>query len=335
MATENQDAGTASDSGSMTETETPKYSGLYDVVDPGYSGPQADSEDDDISFIRNENKKKPSETSGDASNAEGKASRSDAEETAETPSGEGSTEDDFSDELLDRAVALGYELDDIREFTDAKALERELSRVEKLQQKLQSRKQATDSETPPEQETPEEEQEPNWQQMIDEGHSEDTVKILKANYQRAAKAEAALKQLQQAENLRAAEVASNRFDDALNALPDEYEGVLGKGRLAELQKSNPAVVENRKRVYQKMVILQAGYKASGQKVPSESELIEEAVNASFSKQAIENARKSVRTQLKKAGSQALSRPRSGTDKSIPGPERAMQKEDAFWRRFDE
>lgn len=334
MATENQDAGTTSDSGSTTETETQKFSGLYDVVDPGYSGPQADS-DDDISFIRNENKKKPSETSGDASDTEGKASRSDAEETAETPSDEGSTEDDFSDELLDRAVALGYELDDIREFTDAKALERELSRVEKLQQKLQSRKQATDSETPPEQETPEEEQEPNWQQMIEEGHSEDTVKILKANYQRAAKAEAALKQLQQAENLRAAEVASNRFDDALNELPDMYEGILGKGRLAELQKSNPAVVENRKKVYQKMVILQAGYEASGQKVPSESELIEEAVNASFSKQAIENARKSVRTQLKKAGSQALSRPRSGTDKSIPGPERALQKEDAFWKRFDE
>lgn len=333
MATENQDAGTASDSASTTETETPKYAGLYDVVDPGYSGPQADSDDDDISFIRNQNKKKPSETSGDASGTEGKASRSDAEETAETPSDEGST-DDFSDELLDRAVALGYELDDIREFTDAKALERELSRVEKLQQKLQGRKQATESETPSEAETTEEETEPNWQQMIDEGHSEDTVKILKANYQRAAKAEAALKQLQQAENIRAAEVASNRFDDALNALPDEYEGVLGKGRLADLQKSNPTVVENRKKVYQKMVVLQAGYKASGQKVPSESELIEEAVNASFSKQAIENARKSVRTQLKKAGSQALSRPRSGNDKSIPGPERALQKEDAFWKRFD-
>lgn len=327
-----------------TTTEASKnLSSMYAVTDPGMSS--ATIADDVLENLRNENRKrKPSETSSDdASEPEGKTPTRRTEGKAETPSDDyESTEsdNDFSDELLDRAAALGYELDDLRGFKSSNALEKELARVEKIQKRLQARKPADSAKPDRADEDPDDtdddDVEPDWDEMIREGYSEEVVKQNKRNWKLGSEAKELRKQvekLQQAEKLRMAEEHTNRFDDALNELPDEYEEFLGKGRLAELKKTNPESVKNREQVFTQVQVLRNGYKSSGMDVPSEKKLIEQAVKSLFADQVNTNARKQVRNELKKTGSQGLSRPRSGTDRDIPGDQRAREKEAAFRKKF--
>ncbi len=325
-----------------TTTEASKnLSSMYAVTDPGMSS--ATIADDVLENLRNENRKrKPSETSSDdASEPEGRTPTRRTEGKAEKPSEDSeSTEsdDDFSDELLDRAAALGYELDDLRSFKSSDALEKELKRVENIQKRLQARKPAEPDKAKDEDpdDTDDDDVEPDWDEMIREGYSEEVVKQNKRNWKLGSEAKELRKQvekLQQAEKLRMVEEHTNRFDDALNELPDEYEEFLGKGRWAELKKTNPDSVKNREQVFTQVQILRNGYKASGMDVPPEKKLIEQAVKALFADQVNTNARKQVRNELKKTGSQGLSRPRSGTDRDIPGDQRAREKEAAFRKKF--
>lgn len=314
-----------------TQDSTPvketKPSSAYSVTDPGYE--TMEPVEDELAALKAENtKSKPSETSDDASDTESETD-SDTEETAETPA-EGSAEslEDISDELLDRAIAVGYDLEDIRDFKDAKSFEKELARVERLQQRLQSKKAGTE-EPAPKTEPESEQKEPDWDQLIEDGHDPDIIALQKSSWQRAAAAEAEVRLLRQAEQLRMAEARSDRFDEALNGLGDEYEPILGKGVRKTLSKD---AVANRQKVFTKMDVLRRGYELSGEPVPSEPELIQEAVQASFYKQAQEIARNSIKKQIKNAGSQALSRPRSGSAKDLPGPERALRKEQEFWKQ---
>ena len=331
MTLETEGNSSQTDSTTTAAETTPEVSTTgYAAVDPGFSFHEAVEKE--IAAIKSKNEK-PSETSDDASDIDGEEeveTEGDAEETTETASGDDSVDDDISDELLDRAAALGYELDDIREFQDAKALEREISRVEKLQQRMQSRKPADESVTKPA-ETEPEDSEPDWEQMIEAGHDEDTVKILKRNWQRGEQATQALKQLQQAEQQRAMIAETQRFDDMLNGLPEQYESILGKGRRDDLLKSSPEVAKNRETVYVKMAVLRNAYQLSGQKVPSENDLLQEAVHASFHKQIQDFARKEIKHKIRKAGSQALSRPRSGSDRNVPNADKARMIEAAFWK----
>lgn len=317
------------DSASEASSET-KSTSEYSVTDPGYE--TLEPVEDELAALKAENtKKKPSATADDASETEGDTD-GETEEEAHKPTDDGASAQaadfDISDELLDRAVAVGYELDDIRDFKDAKAFEKELARVERLQQRLNGRKGelAGDSEPPSE-----ESKEPDWEQMIQDGHDPDLIAIQKSNWQRATAAEAMVKQLQQAEQQRAATAQSDRFDDVLNGLGDEYEPILGKGRRGDLMKSSPEAATNRQKVFTMMTLLKDGYQKSGQPVPSDSDLIQQAVHAQFFKQSQEIARNSIKRQIKNAGSQALSRPRSGSSRELPGPERALQKEREFWK----
>lgn len=313
---------------SSPATETKPSTG-YSVTDPGYE--TIEPVENELAALKAENTKpKPSETSDDASDTE-----REAEGTAKTPAGDegrsaqaADSLDDISDELLDRAVAVGYDLEDIRDFKDAKALEKELTRVEKLQQRLQSKKAV--AETVPEVE-PEEQKEPDWDQLIEAGHDPDIIALQKSSWQRAAAAEAEVRQLRQVEQARAAAAQCDRFDDILNNLGEAYEPIIGKGRREMLAKSAPDAVANRQKVFTKMSALKRSYELSGEKVPAEEELIQEAFQASFYKQIQEIARRGIKTQIKNAGSQALSRPRSGSAKELPGPERALQKEAEFWK----
>jgi hypothetical protein len=320
-------ASTTEATSEATPSQETKPSTGYSATDPG-SELNEPVEDELAALIAENTKVKPSATADDASETETDGD-GETEETAETSAGDESA-DDISDELLDRAIAVGYELDDIREFKDAKALEKELSRVEKLRDRLQGKKAGTETatETEPEPES----KEPDWNQLIEDGHDPDIIALQKSNWQRATAAEAMVKQLQQVEQTRAQQAVIDRFDDALNDMGKEYESILGKGRAAELMKSSPEAARNRSKVFTTMTILRNGYQQSGQPVPPEAELIQQAFQASFHSQLKEIARKSIKNQIKNAGSQALSRPRSGSAKELPGPERALVKEREFWKQ---
>ncbi len=304
----------------------------YSVTDPGYE--TIEPVEDELAALKAENTKaKPSETSGDvakASKAKGKA------EESETPAGDDASDsqsadpfDDISDELLDRAIAVGYELDDIRDLKDAKAFEREVARAERLKSRIEGKKQTGNESADDPEQTPES-KEPDWGKMIEDGHDPDIIALQKRNWHRAAAAEAKVRQLEQIEQQRAAQAVIDRFDEVLNGL-DEYSAILGKGRRDELTKSSPEAVKNRAKVFETMTILKNGYLQNGRSVPSEAELIEQAVHAAFYKQTQEIARNSIKRQIKNAGSQALSRPRSGSSKELSGEQRALQKEQEFWR----
>ncbi len=336
MTLETEGSSTGSEAASATEATETKTTTGYSVTDPGYDS--VEPADDDLAALIAENTKKPSETSGEASDTDSDAEElADGEESTGTESTTPADDDgaeapaadiDISDELLDRAVAVGYELEDIRSFKDAKAFEKELVRVERLQQRLQGRKAEPASAAEP---ASEESPEPNWDQMIEDGHDPDVIALQKSSWQRAAAAEAMVKQLQQVEQQRAAQAVIDRFDDALNSLGKEYEPIIGKGRAAELIKSSPEIAENRSKVFSTMAILRNGYEQNGQPVPPESELIQQAFQATFHKQLQEIARRSIKNQIKNAGSQALSRPRSGSSKELAGPDRALAKEREFWK----
>lgn len=314
----------------QTETET-EGSG-YSVTDPGYETIDEttdESREEILANLRAENTTgKPSKTlddaGGDKDDTEGSDETSTETGDAETTS---ESDDDFgiSDELLDRAIDLGYTLEEMRQFNDAKALEKEINRVEKIRTRFEQKKAA--SVAPPETE----EEEPDWNKLIEMGHDEDIIKLSKMNYERMKQAESLVKQLANNEHQRQSIEQANRFDDALSGMED-FQTLFGKGRRDSLGK---AELKNRQAVFTKMVMLRNGYEQAGLKVPDEADLIQEAVQASFYKHAQQAARSGLKRQIKQAASQSLSRPNASGKTKLTGEQRALEKERRFWREHRE
>ena len=306
-------------SNESSAVESNDSSNGYSKTDPGY-----DAFDDS-----DENTETPSETSDDASDSNA------TEEKVETPAVDEAAEPEtISDELLDKAYELGYTVEDLKKFSDVKSLEKEITLTARLQerwQKTQNEKSAADK--PPEPEiVPADEEEPNWDELVEQGHDPDMVALQKRSWDRAARAEAQVRQLSQNEATRAFEAQCDRFDVALNNIGDEFKDVFGTGKQGELAEHSPEQAKNRVNVFQKMNMLRHGYLTAGQRVPPEADLIQEAVHASFHKHAQTAARKRLTGDIKKAGSQALSRPNSGGAQSLNGPPRALQLEQEFWKQ---
>jgi hypothetical protein len=318
--------GSAEVSESVAADSTPAPSeskSEYSVTDPGYgSGDAGDGPTLEDLIAENKTENTPSSTEDDASEADG-----DTEETGETPADESATPDGFSDELLDRATELGYTLDEIKGFRSEKSLQKEITRVETLQKRLQER-QAKPEPAPIEEATPE----PDWAALVEEGHDPATIDLLKANHQRTVAAEALVRQMYQAEQSRALTAQSERFDDTLNKM-EGFGKILGSGRKGDLTKASPEHVANRQKVFTTMQILKRGFEEAGVKVPSEEKLIKAAAMASFPDHTEQIARTQLKSDIKKAGSQALSRPNSAGAKPLSGAPAAAAKEDAFWKKF--
>ena len=320
MALESEDSSSAEVSESVSSSESSSESkGEYSVTDPGYDSGGSESSND-IDDLKSENT--PSGKTGDASgNTEEKTDKSSNE----------SADNDFSDELLDRATNLGYSLDDIKGFRSENSLEKDILRSERLHQRLSERQGRQQfNEQPVEQYAPPQEPQPDWAEMIEAGHDPDVIGLQQQMWQRAANAEAMVRHVYQVDQERAWSAQCERFDASINQL-EEYQSILGSGRRGELQKNSPDLASNRDKVFEKMIVLRNGYQQSGREMPSESDLIQEAVQASFYKHAQETARKKLTGQIKKAGSQALSRPHSSGPKGLSGQSLAMAKEQAFWK----
>ncbi len=296
----------------------------YSVTDPGYYD---DSE--------TETTETPSETLDDASGEEA------AEETVETPAVE-SADFEVSDELLDKAFELGYTEEDLKKFDDVKALEKDVNRTAKLRERW-VKHQAGKVPPPETAETTEtvnadELQEPNWEELIEQGHDPDIIAVQKRNWEgmksvleRSKRAEELANQVIKTEQRRAFEAQCNRFDETLDNIGDEFATIFGKGKHAELLETSPEQAANRQKVFSKMNMLRHGYLTAGERVPPEAELIQEAVHASFFKHTQQTARAKLKNDIKKAGYQALSRPNSGGAKALSGPSLALQLEQEFWK----
>lgn len=347
------DSGSAEVSGSVSgesaaesseSSSSSKSNSGYSVTDPGYDSGLSGSDDEgsDLESLIAENKskaekpakaekptKQPSEKSDDASDAENEG---ETEEEAETESpAEAATPNGISDELLDRAVELGYTIAEIKGFRSEKSLEKEVARVEQLQKRMQAR-QAGKTPANDESKAEDSEPEPNWEEMVEAGHDPDIVAMQKKMWERATKAEALVKQVYQSEQDRAWTAQCERFDDSLNKLGEEYKTILGSGRRGELLKTSPEQAANRATVFEKMLVLKNGYAQAGKKIPSDDDLIQEAVQASFWKQTHTIARDQLKREIKKIGSQALSRPHSSGNRPLTGQALATAKEAEFWKK---
>lgn len=315
--------------GSQSTDSTTESTGAYSVVDPGVTieslFPSETETTDTLDAT-------PSETSDDASegdntDTEGQVSN----ETLADESVESVDDDGLSDELIDRAFELGYTVDDLKDIKDAKALEKEISRVERLNARLKAKPSEPDGQTPPDK--PDEDdadKEPDWEAMVEEGHDPQVIALNKRMWQRAQKAEAKANQLLQAEQTRVMEAQAMRFDAALNSMED-FSELLGTGTKAELDKASPTQAQNRQKVFTKMNVLRMAYQAANLPVPSEAELIEEAVHASFYKHAQKQARETLKKDIRKGGSQSLTRARTTKTTELTGPDKALEIE-RQWRK---
>lgn len=299
--------------------ETTNSGSGYSVVDPGYEGEGfGDTESND-----------PPETSGDASGEET------AEETVVTPTVEAAEPQEISDELLDKALELGYTEDDLRGFSDVASLEKEISRAAKLHERWQQRQAVNTPATEPPAAKPdvvidEEKPEPDWENLIELGHDPDIVALNKESWNEARQAKAMLRELVKKDQQRSFEAQCQRFDDTLNNIGDEFKPLFGTGSQSELLASSKEQAANRQAVFDKMNMLRHGYLTAGQRVPPEADLIQEAVHASFYKHSQQTARTKLMGDIKKASSQSLSRPNSGGAKPLSGQSLALQKEQQYW-----
>ncbi len=324
------ETGTAPASETVSETVSSETAAVetndsgtgYSATDPGYEAFEDSDEE-------SSNTEQPSETSDEASGTT-------TEETVKTPAVETVDSETISDELLDKAFELGYSIDDLKKFDDVKSLEREITRVAKFQErfKVHEAGKVPVTEQPPEADLPvdDENTPPDWEELIEQGHDPDMVALQKKNWERAERAEAQVRQLTQIERQRAFEAQCERFDATLNNIGDEFKDVFGTGNRGELLTKSPEQAQNRQQVFDKMNMLRHGYLTAGKRVPEESELIQEAVHASFYKHAQTTAREKLKGDIKKSGSQALSRPNSGGATPLNGPSKALQMEQEYWKR---
>lgn len=312
----------------------------YSAVDPGYTPDESDEEPaDELAALKAENAASKETPAGDEPADAGSDAEESSDAKAESTNESAGSEDDFSEALLDRAVALGYTVADIKSFRSEKSLEKEISRVERLQQRMASR-QAPATEQQQEAAETQAASEPDWQKMLDEGYDPQMVAFQQQSWQRAVaaeqramQAESAVQQLHHIEQQRAFDAQVQRFDSTLANLGEEYESLFGKGSMAEVKKASPEAAQKRVEVFQKFQQLKNAYLMNKQPLPPEQELIEEAVHARFWKQTKSLARKELTNDIKKAGSQALSRPRSTGRQSLSGAPAALAKEQDFWKKF--
>lgn len=333
---EAEGAGEGAAAGGSPSSDTGGYesTGDYGKTDPGYAADEIETSPvDELAALKAENEPNKETPSDEKSDDAGVAEEGASEEKS---SGESADAEGFSDALLDRAAVLGYTFDDIKTFRSEKSLAKEIDRVERLQQRMSSRQVPAPAEAAP---VAEEIPEPNWQQMIDEGYDPVMVQYQQHSWQRAVaaeqramQAEAGIQQLMQRDNQRDFDAVIQRFDATISDL-EQYESLFGKGSMADVKKATPELSVNRRKVFDKYHQLKNTYQMARQPVPPEKELIEEAVHAAFWKQTTTLARKELTNDIKKAGSQALSRPRSTGAKQLSGATAAMAKEQDFWKKY--
>lgn len=311
----------STDSAATTESTS-----IYSVVDPGATIESLFPSETETTDTTDET---PSETLDDAS--EGDTTETEEQVSTETLADESvdSVDDDgLSDELIDRAFALGYTVDDLKEVKDAKALEREIGRVERLNARLKAK--PSDSEQTPPENGDDADKEPDWEAMVEQGHDPDVIALNRRMWQRAQQAEAKANQLLQAEQNRVLEAQSLRFDAALNSMED-FSELFGSGTKAELDKASPTQAQNRQKVFTEMNMLRMAYQAANIPIPPEAELIEKAVYSAFYKQIQKTARETLKKDIRKNSSQSLTRARTTKTTELTGPDKALEIE-RNWRK---
>lgn len=318
------------------------YSGIYDLVDPGvefHEEPKVEPAAPSDEKKSDEDKTATETVAKDSVQEAGKSSAKD-EEAA----------DDISDNLIDRAAKLGYTFEDIKDFRSNTSLQRELDRVERMKARFPAvnaePKQKTEAAESPivlEFTKQIEEQKALIEQMKTDEYdpkiiqmAENQLRIMQGQHERQieldrrnAEQEERLEQQQAEMQQRALERETATFESELAGLGKEYEALFGTGP-GEKMDRNSQEFANRQKVWQQAQVTIAGLQALGLPVPPKSELYQQAVNAKFGSHVSQLARQKLKSDIKEASSQALTRNRPAGSQSQRGINKA---EEAFENYF--
>jgi hypothetical protein len=223
--------------------------------------------------------------------------------------------------------------DDVKHFRKNETLEKELDRVEKIQKRWAERQPKPEGEKEPKK-VAAQVAEPDYDKMVADGFDPEAVAAIKAGNDRAKLLEAKLGELtehyEQDRLQRAIDARQSRFETILEALEPDYPEMFGKGEGAKL--NNKEQFQNRAEVWETYNALETGYHNSGMKIPSADVLIRKAAAAAFSERTKQQARTKLKADIKKAGSQTLTRSKGSSGAAAPDGRQAVVDDTAEFLR---
>lgn len=297
----------------------------YSVVDPGMTSV---STSDDSADVLADLKAQNSGGGNGNANTSADTSKTGGDDNTVVSKATDDNADFYDDDLIDRALDAGLTAEDLREATSANHVRNMISLAERM--RARSANGNNGGKTQPATTTQSEIKEPDWQQMLDDGHDPQIITVQKSVWQQALAARSAAEALQKAESDRAFARQCEQFDNELDGM-NGYEAVLGKGRIDTLRTSNPQQAAARQKVYTQMEVLRAGLAAMNQPPLDEQQLIRAAVAATFPTHAASNARQTLKRDISTTARQAVPQPTGGARRPLTGAQAAADKEEQFWK----
>jgi hypothetical protein len=209
----------------------------------------------------------------------------------------------ISDQLLARAVNIGFSLADARTAESEESLERIVSSLEDAQAAITEADTTTESEDPfadlpkldPEVYEPEVIK--SFEQLKD---------VIKQQAEKLQDIEGRQEQQAQAtQEARAAEV-EQWFDGRVSALGEDFVEALGSGSFSSLDHASPQYAK-RSAIADQVGVLLAGYQAQGMQPPSDNELFDAAVRLVLPGEHQKISERKLESNLKKRAGQHLNR----------------------------
>jgi len=122
------------------------------------------------------------------------------------------------------------------------------------------------------------------------------------------------------------------LDRQIERLGDEYKDIFGKGTIDDLEEDTPEY-KNRAAIDTEMLVLLAGYRQTGQKVPSRTKLFSMALNNKFGDKTKQAAVTETKEKLEKRAKQTLGRG-SESSSAATGMEKALKANKDFDAELD-
>jgi|DEB0MinimDraft_4_1074332.scaffolds.fasta_scaffold00439_11 hypothetical protein len=320
--------------------------GDYDYGDEGEVDLFANESDDETvgggesAEVGDQDDEESPEGAGEADEADGADDSGEAAESA----------DEFEESLLNRAAAVGYNFNDVKQFGSNASLKIAVERSEALARSIleqQQRQAANPAQSGQQQSRPSEyeqfhaAQKEKIEQLAAEGYGDEAVAVMHQQNDMALRQAQIIESLQQQSRntqteasiaaQQAAEVQFERsMDGYLESLGDEYSSLFGKGASATMSQGTQEFA-NRARVFQVASGLKELAQQKGWDVPSDSRAFEMAVNAEFGSRVKELARKEIKSKLRKSSQSVTSRPSQSAGRALTGEERAAERVTTFFK----
>jgi hypothetical protein len=288
----------------------------------------------DLEIVEPEDDEEEYETGAqDENNEDGGDDESDddLEEQLEGADDEGDDEDEDGDDdesaglddaILERAANLGLTREEAEAFETPEALERTLGILEK-------RLPQDDGVSGSEAEAGENDAQEGFElEFEDEALYEpeliDNLRGMKTHYDQALSAmRQEVEQLRSANQANEAQAVTERFERMISDLGDDYEPMLGKGTVDDIDRSGDHF-KNRQKLFEQMHVIQSGRVAAKLEPLAEKELFQQAVNHVFNGNLKDLTRKGIAKTLKKRKGQMIGRPQGRKGRPL-SPDQAAYK----------